>query len=84
MESTANRRAPMRPGQWLLRLGGPRERPGIPARFGPSFPFGNLVVAVGLLGGFTIFSTFSCETLALLREGAFGLGPAAGGLLVRS
>jgi len=33
-----------------------------------------IAVAVGVLGGFTTFSTFSYETLALLREGAVGLG----------
>lgn len=30
-------------------------------------------VLVGLLGGFTTFSTFGWETLALLREGSAGL-----------
>ncbi len=32
-----------------------------------------LFVAVGLLGSFTTFSTFSHETLELVRRGAFGL-----------
>jgi CrcB protein len=33
-----------------------------------------IAIAVGVLGGFTTFSTFSYETLALLREGALRLG----------
>jgi CrcB protein len=33
-----------------------------------------IAIAVGVLGSFTTFSTFSYETLALLREGAFCLG----------
>jgi len=39
---------------------------------------------VGLLGGFTTFSTFGWETLALLREGSAGLAflNAAGSVLV--
>ena len=33
-----------------------------------------LFLAIGLLGGFTTFSTFSYETVALLRSGAFLYG----------
>ena len=33
-----------------------------------------IALAVGVLGGFTTFSTFSYETLALFRQGASGLG----------
>ena len=36
-------------------------------------PAVKLFVTVGLLGGFTTFSTYSFETLALLRDGAPGL-----------
>jgi len=32
-----------------------------------------LVLATGVLGGFTTYSTFNYETIAFLREGAFGL-----------
>lgn len=32
-----------------------------------------IVVAIGLLGGFTTYSTFNYETLAFFREGAWGL-----------
>lgn len=32
-----------------------------------------LLLATGFLGSYTTFSTFSFETLALLREGAYGL-----------
>lgn len=35
-----------------------------------------LFVAVGILGGFTTFSTFSFETMSLLRDGAWLLGGA--------
>ena len=37
----------------------------------PSF---RIFFAVGVLGGFTTFSTFNFETLELLKEGAFALG----------
>jgi CrcB protein len=37
----------------------------------PSF---RLFLAVGILGGFTTFSSFSYETMMLLREGSFGAG----------
>jgi len=33
---------------------------------------GRLFLAVGVLGGFTTFSTFSYETLALLQDGEVG------------
>jgi CrcB protein len=35
-------------------------------------PEARLLVLIGVLGGFTTFSTFGWETLALLREGAVG------------
>ena len=35
------------------------------------------MIAIGLLGGFTTYSTFNYETLALFREGAWALGPGA-------
>ncbi len=31
-------------------------------------------LTIGILGGFTTFSTFSVETLALLRDGTYALG----------
>lgn len=40
---------------------------------GPASEGWRLLLGVGLLGSFTTFSAFSHETLALLREGAFGL-----------
>jgi CrcB protein len=36
-----------------------------------------IVIALGLLGGFTTYSTFNYETLASFREGAWGLGLAS-------
>jgi len=33
-----------------------------------------IFVAVGIIGGFTTFSTFNFETIELLRDGAFALG----------
>ncbi len=44
-------------------LGGMADARGV---FGPS---ARLVVFLGVLGGFTTFSTFAYETLALLRDG---------------
>ena len=35
-----------------------------------------MFLTIGVLGGFTTFSTFSYETIALLREGSFFLGAA--------
>lgn len=35
-----------------------------------------LFLTIGILGGFTTFSTFSFETIALLREGAYLRGSA--------
>jgi CrcB protein len=32
-----------------------------------------IVVAIGLLGGFTTYSTFNYETMVFFREGAWGL-----------
>ena len=42
-----------------------------------------LFVAVGILGGFTTFSTFSFETITLLRDGAYlsGIANATASLL---
>ncbi|MEO8168044.1 MAG: fluoride efflux transporter CrcB [bacterium] len=33
-----------------------------------------IFLTIGILGGFTTFSSFSFETVALLREGSYGLG----------
>jgi CrcB protein len=43
------------------------------AERGQIAPEARLVVATGILGGFTTFSAFSNETLGLLREGAYGM-----------
>jgi fluoride exporter len=43
-----------------------------------------LFLTIGILGGFTTFSSFSYETLALLREGEFLLGFANVGISVVS
>ena len=42
-----------------------------------------LIIGTGILGGFTTYSTFNYETLALLREDAWGvaLGNAAATLI---
>lgn len=37
----------------------------------PSF---RIFFAIGILGGFTTFSTFSFETIELLKDGAFAIG----------
>ncbi|HUI30709.1 MAG TPA: fluoride efflux transporter CrcB [Candidatus Acidoferrales bacterium] len=37
-------------------------------------PSMRIFVAVGIIGGFTTFSTFNFETLELLKDGAFTLG----------
>ena len=50
-------------------------------------PTTRLFLTVGVLGGYTTFSTFGYETIALLRESSFGaaalnvLGQVAVGLL---
>jgi len=36
-------------------------------------PTARTVIMIGLLGGFTTFSSYSLQTFALLREGAIGL-----------
>lgn len=33
-----------------------------------------IFLTIGILGGFTTFSTFSYETIALLREGSYLIG----------
>lgn len=49
---------------------------------GPLSPGATLFLKTGVCGGFTTFSTFSLETLALFEEGKLGLGALyAGGSL---
>ena len=43
---------------------------------GPIGPAGRLFLLVGVLGGYTTFSTFGYETLTLAREGSFALAAA--------
>ncbi|MGD8895231.1 MAG: fluoride efflux transporter CrcB [Acidobacteriota bacterium] len=43
---------------------------------GPIGPTGRLFLLVGVLGGYTTFSTFGYETLTLAREGSFVLAAA--------
>ena len=50
---------------------------------GPVSPSTRLFLMVGVLGGYTTFSTFGYETLSLMREGSHALAAAnAGGQLV--
>ncbi len=37
-------------------------------------PSMRIFLTIGILGGFTTFSSFSFETIALLRDGSYGLG----------
>ena len=43
---------------------------------GPIGPTGRLFLMVGVLGGYTTFSTFGYETLSLMREGSHALAAA--------
>jgi CrcB protein len=43
---------------------------------GPIGPSGRLFMMVGVLGGYTTFSTFGYETLSLIREGSHALAAA--------
>ena len=43
---------------------------------GPVAPATRLFLMVGVLGGYTTFSTFGYETLTLVREGSHGLAVA--------
>jgi CrcB protein len=43
---------------------------------GPIGPAGRLFLMVGVLGGYTTFSTFGYETLSLMREGSHALAVA--------
>jgi CrcB protein len=48
---------------------------GLLARFTPDWgPAARLFVAVGILGGFTTFSAFSLDVIALLERGEIGAG----------
>jgi CrcB protein len=44
---------------------------------GPVGPTGRLFWLVGVLGGYTTFSTFGYETLGLAREGSYALAAAS-------
>lgn len=51
---------------------------GLFQRRAPLHPAAASFLLIGLLGGYTTFSTFSLETLRLLDEGSFGLALANG------
>jgi len=63
-------------GTWIINLSGSFLLGWLLARLGGDHEPLRLLLGVGLLGGFTTFSTFSVELVAMINRGDVGLAAA--------
>ncbi|WP_416907872.1 MAG: fluoride efflux transporter FluC [Polymorphobacter sp.] len=74
-------------GTWIINLGGSFLLGLLMARWGAESEAARLLLGVGLLGGFTTFSSFSVELVAMVGRGeamiaaAYAVSSVAGGVM---